>query len=56
MYGLYSTVSLLWILYRGVLVPVGFGSRGAEGKILAAKWARENKKPYLGTLFAYKLT
>jgi len=33
---------------HGVLVPGGFGSRGAEGKILAAKWARENKKPYLG--------
>lgn len=32
----------------GVLVPGGFGSRGAEGKILAARWARKNKKPYLG--------
>ena len=34
--------------FRGVLVPGGFGSRGSEGKVLAAKWARENKKPYLG--------
>lgn len=33
---------------NGVLVPGGFGSRGSEGKILAAKWARENKIPYLG--------
>ena len=32
----------------GVLVPGGFGTRGIEGKIAAAKWARENKKPYLG--------
>ncbi|XP_072019500.1 CTP synthase 1-B-like [Amphiura filiformis] len=32
----------------GILVPGGFGPRGGEGKILAAKWARENKKPYLG--------
>lgn len=35
-------------LCDGILVPGGFGSRGSEGKILAAKWARENKKPYLG--------
>lgn len=32
----------------GVIVPGGFGYRGVEGKILAAKWARENKIPYLG--------
>lgn len=32
----------------GILVPGGFGSRGVEGKIAAAKYARENKKPYLG--------
>ncbi|KAI7880945.1 CTP synthase [Lichtheimia hyalospora FSU 10163] len=32
----------------GVLVPGGFGNRGIEGMILAAKWARENKIPYLG--------
>jgi CTP synthase len=29
-------------------VPGGFGYRGVEGKILAAKYARENKVPYLG--------
>lgn len=32
----------------GILVPGGFGVRGTEGKILAAKYARENKVPYLG--------
>jgi CTP synthase len=32
----------------GIVVPGGFGSRGIEGKILAARFARENKVPYLG--------
>jgi CTP synthase len=32
----------------GIVVPGGFGHRGIEGKILAAKFARENKVPYLG--------
>jgi CTP synthase len=32
----------------GILVPGGFGTRGVEGKILAAKFAREHKVPYLG--------
>ncbi|AOA64974.1 CTP synthase isozyme [Komagataella phaffii CBS 7435] len=32
----------------GILVPGGFGSRGIEGMVLAAKWARENNIPYLG--------
>lgn len=32
----------------GILVPGGFGTRGTEGMIKAASWARENKKPYLG--------
>lgn len=31
-----------------VLVPGGFGDRGVEGKTLAAKYARENRVPYLG--------
>lgn len=31
-----------------ILVPGGFGERGIEGKILAARFARENKVPYLG--------
>jgi CTP synthase len=32
----------------GVLIPGGFGERGVEGKIQAARFARENKIPYLG--------
>lgn len=32
----------------GILVPGGFGKRGIEGKICAADFALENKKPYLG--------
>jgi CTP synthase len=32
----------------GILVPGGFGVRGVEGKILAARFARTQKKPYLG--------
>ncbi|HEX8678674.1 MAG TPA: CTP synthase, partial [Chthoniobacterales bacterium] len=32
----------------GVLIPGGFGERGVEGKIKAAKFARENNVPYLG--------
>jgi CTP synthase len=32
----------------GILVPGGFGLRGTEGMVAAAKWARENKTPYLG--------
>ncbi|MGL5799930.1 MAG: glutamine hydrolyzing CTP synthase, partial [Plesiomonas sp.] len=31
-----------------ILVPGGFGSRGVEGKIMAARYARENNVPYLG--------
>ncbi|MFA5030588.1 MAG: CTP synthase [Patescibacteria group bacterium] len=33
---------------QGILVPGGFGVRGTEGKIMAAKYARENNIPYLG--------
>jgi CTP synthase len=32
----------------GILVPGGFGDRGTEGKIAAAKFARENRVPYYG--------
>ncbi len=32
----------------GMVVPGGFGYRGIEGKIAAARWARQNKVPYLG--------
>ncbi|KAJ8756263.1 hypothetical protein K2173_025075 [Erythroxylum novogranatense] len=40
-----------WKLLKGadgILVPGGFGDRGVQGKILAAKYARENQKPFLG--------
>lgn len=40
-------VSLLEGMH-GICVPGGFGNRGIEGMILAAKYARENKVPYLG--------
>jgi CTP synthase len=33
---------------QGIVVPGGFGSRGIEGKVAAARYARENKVPYLG--------
>jgi len=33
---------------QGIIVPGGFGDRGIEGKIKAARYARENKIPYLG--------
>jgi CTP synthase len=33
---------------KGIVVPGGFGTRGIEGKIKAAKYARENDVPYLG--------
>ncbi|KAH7565852.1 hypothetical protein JRO89_XS08G0025800 [Xanthoceras sorbifolium] len=40
-----------WELLKGadgILVPGGFGDRGVQGKIFAAKYARENKVPFLG--------
>lgn len=35
----------------GILVPGGFGMRGVEGKIMAVKYARENKIPYFGICY-----
>jgi len=40
---------------HGILVPGGFGQRGAEGKILAARFARERKVPYLGICFGMQM-
>lgn len=40
---------------HGVLVPGGFGARGAEGKIKAIKFARERKIPYLGICFGMQM-
>jgi CTP synthase len=39
----------------GILVPGGFGSRGTEGKIRAARYARENDIPYLGLCLGMQL-
>jgi CTP synthase len=39
----------------GIIVPGGFGSRGIEGKIQAARYARENKIPYLGLCLGMQL-
>ncbi|WP_448187418.1 CTP synthase [Azospirillum sp. sgz301742] len=40
---------------HGILVPGGFGSRGTEGKIEAAKFARERKVPYFGICFGMQM-
>ena len=62
-YGLDANVEIQWIdsetltpdTYEetlskldGIIVPGGFGNRGIEGMILAAKFARENRVPYFG--------
>lgn len=38
-----------------ILVPGGFGSRGTEGMMLAARFARENKIPYLGVCLGFQV-
>ncbi|TVP92834.1 CTP synthase [Alkalibacterium sp.] len=40
---------------QGVLVPGGFGERGLEGKMLAIKYARENKVPFFGICLGMQL-
>ena len=40
---------------HGILVPGGFGERGAQGKIAAAKFAREKKIPYFGICFGMQM-
>ncbi|OYD81749.1 MULTISPECIES: CTP synthase [Azospirillum] len=40
---------------HGILVPGGFGSRGTEGKIRAAQFARERKVPYFGICFGMQM-
>jgi CTP synthase len=40
---------------HGILVPGGFGERGSEGKIMAAKFARERKVPYFGICFGMQM-
>ncbi|MEM4643631.1 MAG: CTP synthase, partial [Candidatus Bathyarchaeia archaeon] len=41
--------------FDGIFVPYGFGSRGAEGKIMAIKFARENNIPFLGICYGFQL-
>jgi CTP synthase len=40
---------------HGILVPGGFGERGAEGKIRAAQFARERSVPYFGVCFGMQM-
>lgn len=40
---------------KGIIVPIGWGERGAEGMIKAASYARENKIPYLGLCYGMQL-
>jgi CTP synthase len=40
---------------HGILVPGGFGERGSEGKIRAAKFARERQVPYFGVCFGMQM-
>ena len=40
---------------NGIIVPGGFGKRGAEGKIQVIKYAREKKIPYLGLCYGMQL-
>ncbi|MDP3646352.1 MAG: CTP synthase [bacterium] len=41
--------------YDGIIVPGGFGETGVEGKIMAARYARENKIPYFGLCYGMQL-
>jgi len=41
--------------YDGIIVPQGWGSRGSEGKIMAIKYLRENKIPYLGLCYGMQM-
>ncbi|ODO12095.1 CTP synthase [Cryptococcus amylolentus CBS 6273] len=40
---------------KGIIVPGGFGLRGTEGMIAAAKWAREQNVPYLGICLGFQV-
>jgi CTP synthase len=41
--------------FDGIIVPQGWGSRGIEGKLMAAKYARESNIPYLGLCFGMQM-
>jgi CTP synthase len=40
---------------HGIVVPQGWGSRGSEGKIMAIRYARENKVPYFGLCYGMQM-
>ncbi|MBP9669924.1 CTP synthase [Candidatus Woesebacteria bacterium] len=40
---------------QAIIVPIGWGARGTEGKIMAIKYAREHKIPYLGLCYGLQL-
>ncbi len=42
--------------YQGILVAPGFGNRGIEGKVLAVKYARENKVPFFGICLGMQIS
>jgi CTP synthase len=41
--------------YDGIIVPQGWGSRGAEGKIKTIEFCRKNKKPYFGLCYGMQM-
>jgi CTP synthase len=41
--------------FDGIFVPYGFGPRGTEGKMAAAKFARENDIPFLGICYGFQI-
>ena len=51
----YNVVAKLLGDVNGIMILPGFGSRGAEGKIAAAKYARETGTPLLGICFGFQL-
>ena len=40
---------------KGIIVPGGFGKRGTEGMVLAVRWAREKRVPFLGICLGFQL-
>lgn len=42
-------------LFRGLIVPGGFGNRGTEGMIAATQWARSQNKPFLGVCLGMQM-
>ncbi len=48
-------VSRLLSGVKGIIVPIGWGARGVEGKIKAIRFARERKIPYLGLCYGMQL-